>query len=163
VLPNLAVSENGTHASPPPWLDDPLLPLLAGAPEIARLRESYARRSASAVTRARDTYARMQRSLMTVKDAGVRIGFASDAGAVRDHFHAFTDHRELQLMVDAGLSPADALIAATSGAAQILGLADRGVLEPGRRADFVVLDRNPLDDVRNTRSIAAVYLKGKRQ
>ncbi len=163
VLPNLAVSENGTHASAPAWLDDPLLAALAGAPEIARLRESYTRRGEPAVARARDTYARMQRSLLNVKNAGVRIGFASDAGAVRDHFHAFTDHRELQLMVAAGMSPMETLVAATSSAARILGLEDRGVIAPGRRADFVVLDRNPLDDIRNTRSITSVYLKGKRQ
>jgi imidazolonepropionase-like amidohydrolase len=162
VLPNLAVSENGTHATPPPWLDDPMLARLVGSPELERLRGSYAARSPAAVERSRETYARMERSLRTLKAAGVRLGFASDAGAVRDHFHGVTDHRELGLMVGAGLSPAEALVAATSTSAAILGLDDRGVLAPGRRADFVVLERNPLENIANTRTIRAVYLRGTR-
>lgn len=61
-----------------------------------------------------------------------------------------------------GLSPADAIVAATSRPAEALGLEDVGVLAVGRRADLVVLEANPLDDIRNVRRIADVYLRGVR-
>ena len=159
VLPNLAISENGMHASPPAWLDDPLLAELVPAESIERVRRSYAKRSFEAVERARATYARMQRSLAKLNAGGVRIGFGTDAGAVPDHFHAFTDHRELQLMVEAGMTPAEALTAATRGAADFLRLR-QGVIEEDAPADFVVLDANPLEQITNTRKISAVYLRG---
>ena len=97
-----------------------------------------------------------------MKAAGVKIAFGTDAGAVRDHVHAFTDHRELQLMVRAGLTPMEAIVAATKSTAELVGLADLGSLAAGKSASFVVLDANPLDDIRNTRKIADVYLRGAR-
>jgi imidazolonepropionase-like amidohydrolase len=63
-------------------------------------------------------------------------------------------------MVAAGMTPSQAIVAATSRAAEFVGLADRGTLAPGKRADLLVLDANPLDDIRNTRRIAKLYLAG---
>jgi imidazolonepropionase-like amidohydrolase len=63
-------------------------------------------------------------------------------------------------MVGAGLTPAQAIVAATSRPADYLGLRDMGRLAPGARADFVVLAGNPLDDIRQTRRIEAVYFDG---
>jgi imidazolonepropionase-like amidohydrolase len=159
-MPNIAISENGIHAQPPPWLDDPLLREVAPAAVIQRVRESYARRPPEAVARARATYAAMERSLAKLDAAGVPIVLGTDDGAVRDHFYAFTPHRELQLLVDAGLTPARVLEIATRSTAEFLKLADLGTLEAGRRADFIVLDANPLDDIAATRRIAAVYTRG---
>ena len=102
----------------------------------------------------------MERSVARMKAGRVKFAFGTDAGAVRDHGHAFTDHRELEIMVRAGLTPMEAIAAATSGSAALAGLAGLGALTPGKSASFVVLDANPLDDIRNTRRIAAVYLKG---
>ena len=160
MIPNLSVSENGVHAEAPAWLDDPFLRETVSQEEIDRLRASYARRSPEAVQRARATYAGMQRSLMTLKRAGVTIAFGTDAGAVRDHFYAYMDHHELQLMVAAGLSPMEALTAATRTSAQVLRLGDRGTIAPGKSADLVVLRADPLSDIANTETIAAVYLRG---
>jgi imidazolonepropionase-like amidohydrolase len=61
-----------------------------------------------------------------------------------------------------GLTPAQAIVAATSRPAELLGLKDAGTLAVGKRADFIVLDANPLENIHNTRRISAVYLRGGR-
>jgi imidazolonepropionase-like amidohydrolase len=92
--------------------------------------------------------------------AGVDVVLGTDAGAVPDHFFGYTGHRELEIFVRLGMTPAQAIVAATSRPAARLGLDDMGTLAPGKRASFVVLDANPLQSIRNTRSISAVYLDG---
>ncbi|KIW63491.1 hypothetical protein PV04_10323 [Phialophora macrospora] len=69
-------------------------------------------------------------------------------------------HLELELLVDAGLSPAEALRAATSRAAAHWGLKDRGVIAPGMRADLLLIDGNPLQNISATRNIQKIWLKG---
>jgi imidazolonepropionase-like amidohydrolase len=64
-------------------------------------------------------------------------------------------------MAAAGMSPAQVIVAATSRTSEFLDLKDTGVLAPGKRADFLVLDANPLEDIRNTRRIAGIYISGK--
>jgi imidazolonepropionase-like amidohydrolase len=77
-------------------------------------------------------------------------------------FPGFGIHDELALLVDAGLSPLAALQAATRNAAEFMGQLDRrGTIEVGKTADFVLLDKDPLADIHNTRSIQAVVLGGK--
>jgi imidazolonepropionase-like amidohydrolase len=65
-------------------------------------------------------------------------------------------------MVAAGMTPAQVIVAATRTSARILGLDRLGTVAPGKSADFIVLDANPLDDIANTRKIADVYLRGAR-
>jgi imidazolonepropionase-like amidohydrolase len=65
-------------------------------------------------------------------------------------------------MVEAGLTPVQALVAATSGAADCLGLKSLGRLQPGAWADFVVMTKSPLDDIRNTKSLESVWIAGNR-
>jgi imidazolonepropionase-like amidohydrolase len=100
--------------------------------------------------------------LRRMRDAGVRILAGTDAGSVLT-YPGPSLHRELQLLVtDGGLTPQEALWSATVGPAELLGLADElGSVAPGRLADLVLLDADPLADVRNTTSIRAVVANGR--
>jgi imidazolonepropionase-like amidohydrolase len=161
IMPNLGLAESRTYAEAPAWLDDPLLKEVAPAAEIARVRASYGARSAQAVKAAQETYRIMQKNLTMLNAAGAVIGFGTDAGAVPDYFYAYTAHHELQLMIRAGMTAAQALTAATVTNASFLRMPDHGTLERSHSADFIVLDGNPLDDVANTQKIARVYLRGR--
>jgi hypothetical protein len=93
--------------------------------------------------------------------AGVRVLAGSDVpnpGTVHD----VSVHRELELLVDAGLPPLDALAAATSAPAEAFKLADRGRIAPGKRADLVLVDGDPTKDIKATRAIAAVWIAGRK-
>ena len=94
-------------------------------------------------------------------EAGVRVLAGSDAGEVGVYW-GIGLHQELALMVSAGLTEADVLRAATLSAAEFMGAADTlGSIEPGKSADLVLLDGDPLENIRNTQRIAAVLAQGR--
>lgn len=92
--------------------------------------------------------------------AGVNFGVGSDSGPT-GRFTGYFLHWELQLMVQAGLTPLQALTAATGNNAKLIGAKELGTIEPRKMADFVVFNANPAADIRNTRTIHAVYVGGK--
>ena len=92
--------------------------------------------------------------------AGARLALSTDTGLTAKHSFGFGDHHEIGMYVHYGLSPADAIIAATSRPTEVLGINDTGALAKGKRADFIVLNGNPLENIRNTREIDNVYLAG---
>ena len=94
------------------------------------------------------------RNLAKLNAAGVRIVMGTDGNS------AWGPHEEMADMVAAGMTPAQVLVAATRNSAEFLRLADAGTLQPGKSADFIVLDANPLDDITNTRRISQVILRG---
>jgi len=93
-------------------------------------------------------------------ESGARLVLGSDTGVRPGNALGSGDHHEIAHWVQLGLTPAQAIVAATSRPAEALGLKDVGMLAEGKSADFVVLNANPLDDIRNTRQIASVYLRG---
>jgi len=102
---------------------------------------------------------RIRRALIReLHDAGGGILLGSDAPQVFN-VPGFSLHRELELMVAAGLTPFEALRAGTVNVAQFLELRT-GVIEPGREADLVVLDSNPLEDISGTRRVHGVMVRG---
>ena len=102
-----------------------------------------------------------KRNLKQLSDAGVRIALGTDTG-VLGRFQGYFEHMEMDLMTEAGLTPAQILQAATSDAARCMQLADVGTLTPGRWADFVVLEGSPLDAIANAHQINSVWIAGNR-
>ena len=94
--------------------------------------------------------------------SGARLVLGTDAGIHPGYTFGSADHHEIARWVQFGLPPADAIVAATQRPAELLGLADLGTLATGKSADFVVLNANPLENIRNTRQIDSVYLRGVR-
>jgi imidazolonepropionase-like amidohydrolase len=94
--------------------------------------------------------------------AGISFLAGTDTPAGVYVFPGFSLHEELQRFVAAGFTPMEALQTATLNAAKFLGVDDRlGTIEKGKFADLVLLDANPIDDIRNTQKIAAVIARGK--
>jgi imidazolonepropionase-like amidohydrolase len=91
---------------------------------------------------------------------GIPFGMGTDSGPF-GRFPGFSAHLEMEYMVKAGNTPMNVIVAATSAPARFFGATDQGTLEAGKLADILVLGRNPLDDIRNTRAIAHVYISGR--
>ena len=146
-----------------PWLN-PVNPLISETvlpDQIARLQRRFPLKDPQEIARATAAWERLARGLAKLRAAGVKIGLGTDGGGQQgDQFVGWTTHTELENLNAAGLTTAQVIIAATSTTAEILGLKDLGMVGPGKSADFVVLDANPLDDITNTRKISQVYLRG---
>jgi imidazolonepropionase-like amidohydrolase len=99
-------------------------------------------------------------NLKTLNDAGVPIVFGTDSG-VATRFMGYFEHLEMEMMADAGMTPMQIIESATRDAAVYLDLEDLGTLTPGHWADFIVLDADPLIDIRNFRKIDAIFIGGK--
>jgi imidazolonepropionase-like amidohydrolase len=154
LVPNLGLSELRWER----LADDPFLTDLLPAAVVQRLGEAFAARAPAGPAPRYEQD--LREGMARLQAAGVDIVLGTDAGAVRDHFFGYAGHRELEIFVRLGMTPLQAIHAATGLAAQHLGLTDTGTLTAGKRADFVVLDASPLDDIRHTRRIQAVFLGG---
>lgn len=102
-------------------------------------------------------------NLLTLYRAGVKIGFGTDSGATPLRIPGIAEQRELMLMVQAGLTPLQAISVATRDAAALLDLADRGVIAPGKRADLLVVAGDPARDIADTTHIRAVWQAGQEE
>ena len=102
-----------------------------------------------------------EKNLKTLADAGVRYGMGTDTG-VPGRFAGYFEHEEMELMVESGLTPMQVIVAATKSGAEFLKAKDLGTLEASKWADLIVLGANPLRDIKNTRTIEAVYIAGNK-
>jgi imidazolonepropionase-like amidohydrolase len=93
-------------------------------------------------------------------ESGARIVLGTDAGVIPKYSFGWAEHHEIGMYVRLGLTPGQAIISATSRPTEVLKFMDTGTLATGKRADFVVLNANPLTDIKNTREIDSVYLNG---
>lgn len=146
----------------PEFFDDPFFMRGANAAEVARVSEPEFM-NAMAVSEVaagyREALVQANANLAALYAADARIAFGTDSGPP-GRFPGYFEHLELAMMVDAGMPAKSALISATSRAAECVGLPDVGTLEPGKWADFLVLAENPLDDIRQTKSLQNVYIAG---
>ena len=112
--------------------------------------------------RLKNFYERLRPLIKEMQHAGVGILAGSDAGANEYSVPGFSLHDELAELVDAGLTPMEALQTATLNPARYLGMTDAfGTVEAGKTADLILIEANPLEDIRNTQRIAAVILNGQ--
>lgn len=104
------------------------------------------------------------RNLKILSDARIPIAMGTDTGSANDlgRWQGYFEHVELEMMVQAGLTPMQAIVAATGGAARIMKLDQLGTLAPGKWADLLVLNANPVTDIRNTRQIDSVWIAGRK-
>jgi imidazolonepropionase-like amidohydrolase len=149
-------------AESPKFLDDPFLKRSASDEVIAAVKSE---RYVSGFRNSRD-YPKFhglldmaKKNLKRESDAGVKICFGTDTGPP-GRFLGYFEQLELELMTDAGLTPMQVIQAATKTSAEFLEARDLGTLERGKWADLLVLAKNPAEDIRNTRSIEAVYIAG---
>ncbi|HUF34593.1 MAG TPA: amidohydrolase family protein [Gemmatimonadales bacterium] len=162
VVPTLVLHETFSR------LDDPLLfadSALASVPEAARrgwnipdmvARAGWTADDFAAFRRSRPSQDRFLRRFVS---AGGRIAAGTDA-ANQMLVPGYSLHREMELLVGAGLSTRDAILAATRNGALLLGVDSLGLIAPGKVADLVVLSRDPLADIRNTLAIEQVMSRG---
>jgi imidazolonepropionase-like amidohydrolase len=143
----------------PSWLDDPLLAETVAPADLEAFRDQVRQIPTDQKQVWAERYRKLEDSLHILVDAGIRVVLSGDTG-VFQNVPGFAEHRELEAMVLAGMPPLDAIKAATLVPADILGFDDRGVLAPGKRADLLILDADPLDDIANTRKINSVVVGG---
>jgi imidazolonepropionase-like amidohydrolase len=104
--------------------------------------------------RVKDFHGIQARNLAKMNAAGVRIVLGTDGN------RPWGPHEEMEDMVLAGMTPMQVILASTRNGAEFLRIADAGTLQAGKSADFIVLDANPLDDIKNTRKMSSVVLRG---
>jgi imidazolonepropionase-like amidohydrolase len=153
------------YRSTPDFFADPFFRTEADPALVARLQEP-ARQQAMRASRSAQQYEKAlaiaRDNVRRASDAGLLVVMGTDSGAFPERFEGYFEHLEMAMMVESGMTPAQALRSATADAARAMGTPDVGQIVPGRWADLLVLEADPLVDIRNTRRIASVWVAGNR-
>ena len=151
------------YESVPTFFTDPFFLREADAGVIVQLRDPK-RQAAMRESKSAQGYkaglAVAKQNLKKAADAGLLIVMGTDSGPNPERFEGYFEHLEMEMMVESGLTPMQVLRSATDDAARGMKLQDVGTLAKGAWADFVVLDKDPLADIRNTKTIASVWIAG---
>ncbi|HUC99946.1 MAG TPA: amidohydrolase family protein [Candidatus Polarisedimenticolaceae bacterium] len=155
------------YGDAPAWIDDPFflkfVPLERLKVLKTKIRDEQAKHPQRALFKA--GFEMNKTNLKRLSDAGVRIALGTDSGGAADRFfiQGYSEHREMELMVQSGLSPMQVIQSFSKGGSEALGIEKEfGTLARGKAADLLVLERNPLDNIANMRSIQTIYLGGKK-
>lgn len=152
------------YESTPDYFSDPYFLKEADTSVIAKLKDPVRQqkvRESVAAQKYKEALAIAKQNLKILQDQGVTITFGTDTGPPA-RFEGYFEHLELEQMVDAGLTPMQAIKAATRNAAASIRQNNMGTLAPGNAADFLILSKNPLEDIRNTRTIESVWIGGNK-
>jgi imidazolonepropionase-like amidohydrolase len=165
-IPTLSLDEfSFIYARKPKWINDRFFKasLEPGVYEmITSPRYQTGLRKSAAYARNQKGFDIALKNLKILHDAGILIGMGTDSGAFPIRAQGFSEHLELELMVQAGLTPLEAIEAATKNSSTALQINRRfGTLETGKSADFLILSESPETNIMNTRKIEAVYKAGK--
>ncbi len=148
----------------PDFFDDPFF-LKTADPDVLQALEDPDRQAAVRASASAQWYEAQlpvaMENLRLISEAGVPIAMGTDSGPPA-RFQGYFEHLEMEMMVEAGLSPERVLRSATAEAASCMGLSGVGVLEPGAWADFLVVRADPRADIRNLREIQGVWIAGNR-
>jgi imidazolonepropionase-like amidohydrolase len=155
------------YGSTPSWARDPffLRGATAGAgdelSDPARQAKVQASNGYKQGLRYKEGLEVAKRNLKTLSDAGVRVAMGTDTGPA-GRWQGFFEHLELEMMVEAGMTPMQVIVASTGAAADCHGKTGQiGTLQAGATGDLLILNANPLDDIRNTRQIRSVWVAGQ--
>lgn len=151
------------YADAPDWLADPFFTRSVEAGLVDELRTNFrdTQKTDPELEINRENFRMAMRNLKTLSDAGVKIGFGTDTGPPA-RFAGYFEHWEAELMVEAGLTPMQVIVSFSKNASEALGIdRDFGTLAEGKVADMILLNSNPLGNIRNLRDIHTVFIGGQ--
>ena len=166
-IPTLTLDKYSyAYAGSPEWIDDDFFKksLEPGVLDmLTSAKYKTDQKNSPSYKRNNHAFETALKNLKKVYDAGILVALGTDSGANPVRTQGFSEHLELELMVQAGLTPLQALTVATKNASKALKLdKDLGTLQTGKSADFIVLGADPSLDIKNTRKIEGVYRGGER-
>jgi imidazolonepropionase-like amidohydrolase len=150
------------YAKPPAFATDPFFTRSVSPAVVAALKDPEYQKKFAAdpdLSKYPGFLTMAQKNLKRLADAGIPYAMGTDTGPP-GRFPGFFEQWELELMVEAGLTPTQVITAATKSGAEFLHAKDLGTLEQGKWADLIVLNANPAANIRNTRTIESVYIAG---
>ena len=164
-IPTLSLDDFAfAYADSPAWVNEPFFraALDEGVFEMITSPDYKAKtRESKAAKMEEDALPIAMRNLKKIYDAGILVALGTDSGATPIRVQGFAEHVELELMMQAGLTPLQSITVATKNGAELLRISDHyGTLEPGKKANFIVLANDPSQDINNTKTIRAVWKNG---